>query len=137
MFIQYIIISACKQWEIFFKVMFYLFAIILNLEFPSCMHVHLLSPVQLFVTELIFCPMNCSLPGSSVHGIFQNSILVWVAISFPRGSSSSRSRDQTHLSCVPCIAGGFCMWHSGTVVNSFSISQFRSTIFQMPNSHMW
>ena len=82
-------------------------------------------------------PMNCSLPGSSVHGIFQASILEWVAISFPRGSSSSGPRDQTHISSVPCIVDGFCMWHSGTVVNSFRISQFRPTIFQMPDSHMW
>ena len=27
-------------------------------------------------------PMDCSLPGSSVHGIFQARILEWVAISF-------------------------------------------------------
>ena len=27
-------------------------------------------------------PMNCSLPGSSVHGTFQARILEWVAISF-------------------------------------------------------
>ena len=32
-------------------------------------------------------PMDCSLPGSSVHGIFQARILGWVAISFSRGSS--------------------------------------------------
>ena len=32
-------------------------------------------------------PMDCSLPGSSVHGIFQVRILEWVAISFSRGSS--------------------------------------------------
>ena len=31
--------------------------------------------------------MNCSPPGSSVHGIFQARILEWVAISFSRGSS--------------------------------------------------
>ena len=30
-------------------------------------------------------PMVCSLPGSSVHGIFQARVLEWVAISFPRG----------------------------------------------------
>ena len=29
--------------------------------------------------------MDCSLPGSSVQGIFQIRILEWVAISFPRG----------------------------------------------------
>ena len=27
-------------------------------------------------------PMDCSLPGSSVHGIFQTNILEWVAVSF-------------------------------------------------------
>ena len=32
-------------------------------------------------------PVDCSLPGSSVHGIFQASILEWVAISFSSGSS--------------------------------------------------
>ena len=47
-------------------------------------------------------PMDCSLPGSSVPGIFQARILEWVAISFSRGSSPPR--DQTWVSC---IAGGF------------------------------
>ena len=32
-------------------------------------------------------PMDCSLPGSSVHGIFQARILEWVAMSFSRQSS--------------------------------------------------
>ena len=32
-------------------------------------------------------PIDCSLPGSSVHGIFQARIPEWVAISFSRGSS--------------------------------------------------
>ena len=31
-----------------------------------------------------FKPVDCSLPGSSVHGIFQASLLEWVAISFSR-----------------------------------------------------
>ena len=37
--------------------------------------------------------MDCSLPGSSVHGILQARILEWVAMLFTRGSS--RPRDQT------------------------------------------
>ena len=38
-----------------------------------------------------FCdPMDCSLPGSSIHGIFQARVLEWVAISFSRGSSQPR-----------------------------------------------
>ena len=32
-------------------------------------------------------PMDCNLPGFSVHGIFQARVLEWVAISFSRGSS--------------------------------------------------
>ena len=36
-------------------------------------------------------PMDCSLPGSSFHGIFQAKILEWVAISFPKVSSQPRS----------------------------------------------
>ena len=30
-------------------------------------------------------PMDCSLPGSSVHGIFQARILEWVAFFFSKG----------------------------------------------------
>ena len=40
--------------------------------------------------------MDCSLPGSSVHGIFQARVLEWAAISFSRGSS--QPRDQTQVS---------------------------------------
>ena len=47
-------------------------------------------------------PMDCSPPGSSIHGISQARILGWVAIPFSRGSS--RPRDRTH---VCCITGGF------------------------------
>ena len=49
--------------------------------------------------------VDCSPPGSSVHGIFQARILEWVAISFSKGSSWSR--DWTHTFCVSCIAGRF------------------------------
>ena len=37
-------------------------------------------------------PIDCSLPGSSVHGILQARILEWVAILFSRGSSQPRDR---------------------------------------------
>ena len=46
-------------------------------------------------------PMDCSLPGSSVHGILQTRILGWVAMPFSKESSSSR--DQTRISYVSCI----------------------------------
>ena len=37
-------------------------------------------------------PMDCSLSGSSIHGIFQARVLEWIAISFSRGSSQPRNR---------------------------------------------
>ena len=43
--------------------------------------------------------MDCSPPGSSVHGILQARILEWVAISFSRGSS--RPRQAGSLPLVP------------------------------------
>ena len=43
-------------------------------------------------------PMDCSLPGSSVHGIFQARVLEWVAITFSR--ESSQPRDRTWVSCI-------------------------------------
>ena len=42
--------------------------------------------------------MDCSLPGSSRHGILQARILEWVAIPFSRGSS--QPRDGTWVSCI-------------------------------------
>ena len=47
----------------------------------------LLSCVWLFVT-----PLDCSLPGSSAHGILQARVLECVAIFFSRGSSQPRDR---------------------------------------------
>ena len=45
-------------------------------------------------------PMDCSPPGSSVHGIFQAEILEWISISFSKGSSQPRNQTQ-----VSSIAG--------------------------------
>ena len=49
-------------------------------------------------------PMDCSPPGSSVHGILQARILEWVAIYFSRGSS--RSRDWTASLASPALTVG-------------------------------
>ena len=43
-------------------------------------------------------PTDCSLPGSSLHGISQGRKLEWVAISFSKGSS--QSKDQIRISCI-------------------------------------
>ena len=42
--------------------------------------------------------MDCSPPGSSIHGILQARILEWVAISFSRGSS--QCKNQTRVSHI-------------------------------------
>ena len=51
-------------------------------------------------------PVNCSLPGSSVHRILQARILEWVAVPSSRGSSQTRA--WTHFSCVSCIGRWVC-----------------------------
>ena len=58
----------------------------------------LCSVTQLCLT--LFNPMDCSLPGSSVHGILQARILEWIAISYSRGSF--QPRDWTHVSSISC-----------------------------------
>ena len=56
--------------------------------------------LSLFSCVQLFCDaMDCSPPGSSVHGILQARILEWVAMPSSRGSS--RPRDPTHISCIP------------------------------------
>ena len=45
----------------------------------------------------LYNPMDCSLPGSSIHGIFQAIILEWFATSYSRGLPRPRTR--THVSC--------------------------------------
>ena len=51
-------------------------------------------------------PMNCSLPGSSIHGVFQTRVPEWIAISFSRGSS--RPRDRTRVSHI--VGRHFTVW---------------------------
>ena len=78
-------------------------------------------------------PMDCIPPGSSVHGILQARILEWVAMPSSRGSF--RPQDQTHVSCVFCIAGGFFKaelqgagwgWQSTTPLNQFNSQEKKS-----------
>ena len=57
------------------------------------------------VAQTLCNPLDYSPPGSSVHGILQARILLWLAISFSTGSS--RPKDRTRVSCVSCTAGGF------------------------------
>jgi len=67
-----------------------------------CVCVCLCSVAQLCPT--LCKPMDCSLPGSSIHGILPARTLEWVAISYSR--RSSQLKDQTHISYISCITGG-------------------------------
>ena len=59
----------------------------------SCPDVYLFNPCSVAKLCLTLCdPMDCSLPGSSDHGIFQAKVLEWVAISSSRGPSQPRDR---------------------------------------------
>ena len=60
----------------------------------------------------LYDPMDCSLPGSSVRGIFQARVLEWVAISFSRGSSPPRS--WTRVSCS--VGRRFTIWATREVL---------------------
>ena len=74
----------------------------------NCVHriqLHYYETVKMLFAQwfLILCyHMDCSLPGSSVHGVFQARILKWVLIPFSRGSFQPRA-----WTCVSCIAGRF------------------------------
>ena len=84
---------------------------------------------------LILCdPMDCSLPGSSVHGIFQAIVLEWVAISFSRGSSWPR--DRTRVSCI--VDRRFTVWATGEVpykLKTQSIQFSHSVVSDSLRSH--
>ena len=67
--------------------------LVCNIEWLMSLRNHL--EVKGKVTQLCstLCdPMNYSLPGSSVHGVFQIRILEWVAISFSKESFPPRDR---------------------------------------------
>ena len=86
----------------------------LAILYISCLHVLLLGALSewVWVSEVnqscptLSDPMDCSPPGSSVHGILQARILEWVAISFSRGSS--QPRDWTQVSRI--VDRRFNLW---------------------------
>ena len=69
-------------------------------------------------------PIDCSPPGSSVHGILQARILEWIAILFFRGSSWPRDRTQISLTvgrrftiwATREVQGWLGLWWGGTSI---------------------
>ena len=70
------------------------------------LHTHINIRETIYESEHVSCsvtsdslwPMDCSPPGSSIHGILQERILEWVAIPFPR--QPSWPWDQAQVSCI-------------------------------------
>ena len=102
---QYFVLNKCQG----LKIIWYLFHCLLTVPWL------LESESEVAQSCPILCdPMDCSLPGSSLHGILQARILEWVAISFSRGSSQLRYQTQ-----VSCIAGRrFNLWATGEALGS-------------------
>ena len=88
-----------------------------------------LSEIEVAQSCLTLCdPMDCSLSGSSVYGIFQARVLEWIAISFSRESSRSRNRTP-----VSHIAGRrFTIWATREALASSSRNHF-----SLPISLLW
>ena len=75
------------------------------------------APVKVLVAQSCPTPCNpidCSPPGSSVHGILQARILEWVVIPFSRGSF--QSRDWTWVS--PIAGGFFTIWTTSILMST-------------------
>ena len=78
--------------------------------------------LTLQLRPILFDPVDCSPPGSSIHGILQERILEWVATSFSRGSSWPMERTR-----VSCIAGRlFPNWATREDSRHFKISLIRT-----------
>ena len=78
-----------ERWELRWESLVWLFAVV----FISYLHCISFFYLCVLVTQsypTLCDPLDCSTPGSSVHGILQERILEWVAIPFSRGSSHPR-----------------------------------------------
>ena len=76
--------------------------------------------------------MDCSLPGSSLHGILQARVLEWVAIAFSRGSS--RPRDWIRVSCIP--GRRFNLWATREALSPTSLGP-KSFYCQISETQNW
>ena len=79
-------------------------------------------------------PMDCSLPGSSIHGIFQARVLEWGAIAF----SNNKSNDKQKLKSKKLIQHGVRNGSSSDVLSS-QLSTLGSAVWilVLPLSIWW
>ena len=94
------------QPEWFFNVEIITITILVGLPYMSFVEMYLCVCLVAQSCPILCDPMDCSLPGSSVRGIFQSRILEWVAFSFYR--RSSWPRDWTRVSRM--VGRRFTIW---------------------------
>ena len=81
-------------------------------------------------------PMDCTPPGSSVHGILQARILECAAM--PSSKESSRPRDHTRVSCICCVAGEFFTLISISYLSkSHTSPESLLCLNSAPTTHIW
>ena len=77
--------------------------------------------VEVTQSSLTVChTMDCSLPASSVHGIFQARVLECFAIPSSRGFS--QPKDQTWVSCIShklCVITRMCIYTHTNLLQSY------------------
>ena len=94
----------CPMWYVYLYTMEYYSAIKKEILPSAATQMDLDGIVSTQLCLTLCNPIDCSLPGFSIHGIFQARILEQVAISFSRGSS--QPRDWTHVSYINCTGRG-------------------------------
>ena len=77
---------------------------------------------------ILWYPMDCSLPSSSVHGISQARMLEWVAMPSSRGSSAPRDRTCNPWHLLHWQAGSLSLCQLGSLrpnpTDGFTISHY-------------
>ena len=115
------------------KESFSLLLVTLPLANPKCCCFLSVCVKSLQLCPTLFKPMDCSLPDSSFHGIFQAGILEWIIMPSSRGSS--RPRDWTHVSCISCIVGRYFIhwvtWEATTKIKELLTYNFSLKINKM------
>ena len=70
--------------------------------------------------------MDCSLPGSSIHGILQVRTLEWIAISSSRGSSKPRDRTFISYIYMPWQVGSLPLPSPGKNITKYECTKLTS-----------
>ena len=98
---------------------------------PASPHPHPLKDVHDRSWSTVYSPVDCSLPGSSSHGIFQARILEWVTMLSSRGSC--QPRDPTCTSCI----GRQILYHRATSLYAIPYSSLLILLENCMEFDLW